>query len=369
MQRILIIIIVIILSHSLINPLVITYSALSNSYNLIVTFSSVRQKYFEININAPFNWAIEEYYDKSGAIFYENQTVYFDGFGIIQMEKLSDLLIIEEVDIKIEKFYFYYSNLFLHFNSISFAHKFNDISHSLVHTLYKNKQIKSRNFAIFPPDNSSNGELYIGETTFNLHSEYKYKTSCKAIDDINEWGCKMNEFIIGNKHYNATPSSYFKTNERRILVPKYFMDILKEIFFNKYIESRDCSVEIRFNYHSYICSKQLLNEFPNITFVMENSHLTFEPNEIVFATSGRVKFLIEENDFEDTWVFGIAFFKKYPVYFSYDDNIIAFYSKTKFPYSPESSNSSINFYIFIPIIIIQIIMITVILFTKWKLNN
>ena len=75
--------------------IILTFHELSNSYNLVVDLGISKQKYFELDLKTPYNWAIQRYYDKRNSKSYGFETVFFPDFGDITMEKLSDHLIIK----------------------------------------------------------------------------------------------------------------------------------------------------------------------------------------------------------------------------------------------------------------------------------
>ena len=356
----LLIILLICFNGYLTKTIILTFRELSNSYNLVVDLGISKQKYFELDLKTPYNWAIQRYYDKRNSKSYGFETVFFRDFGDITMEKLSDHLIIKEGGINIEIFNFYYSDKFLSFDSISFAHSFKNINHSLVHTLYNNKQIDQLGFGFSSSNVVIFGEMYLGEMKVN--SGYTMKGRCNAINDTIEWSCKLNEVIINNIKYNEILSNYFQTNEKKILVPKSFMKILQEIYFDQYLKSGDCSLDLRLGYHTYICKRHTLNFFPKLIFHFDNLILPFEPRDLVYNYERTVVFLIEENK-NDEWVFGISFFKKYAPYISYENNSVSFYTLST---KQEIFKQNIKKVMVIVISINQGIMIIILLLEKRK---
>lgn len=312
----------------------IEYSQISGAYNIEYKIGSPSQtKFFEINLNIPFNFASNNLYRK-----HQSTTVmiYESGEESIETQKgkyehLSDNLIIQSINetITSKDFHFYnFEGYYDIYDSISLANKHKDLNFSLVHNLYNNKLIDKLQFGMINTGYKQ-GMLYLGgfpnNTIFN-----KNNFTCKINNSYSSWAFNINKVIVGNDQYDNDQIAYLQGNDRRILVPSKFFNFLKEKIFDSYVKNETCKFREILRYHFYECKYEHTNYFPNISYTIDNFtfqidyHLLYRVIE--YDNNTFRQFLIEENVFEpDKWAFGIPFFTKFPVLFDYEKETLTFY--------------------------------------------
>ena len=332
----------------------VPYSILTNSIDLIVQIGSLNStKYFEIDLNLPFNWASFRYYDRKGSTSVEavgSTTISFNDNTDIKMEILKDYLIFNyNKNIFIDTFIFWYTPLFLNgFDSISFSNKFIDTNYSIIHNLYKNKKIDKLGFGIVH-FNDSMGHIYFGEVTNKSITNSK-KVYCNLTEFESSWGCNLLKVKLGNSTtYYTNDISYFQVNDKRILIPQIFQSALNRTFFNQYLKNNKCKMIHSMKFHSFDCDNDVVDFFPTISiFFDEENKLVIEPRDIVIRVGGKSRFLIEENYNANIWKFGYSLIHKYPTYFDYSEEKVIFYLD-----NPKTQFNIVYLYVFI--IFIEII--------------
>lgn len=348
------------------------YSQLSDSFNLVVLIGEpFRSKYFEIDLKEPVNWVTKAYYKrndnvkvigKDQIVIGHSQETFYD--------IISDRLRINNTIIDISDFPLYYTIEFLQdFDGISFARKFKDESYSFIHRLYHDKFIDKLAYGFFPIDRQK-GIINFGTLSKEI-ANFKYKTSCKAYNTDSSWGCQLTKVYFGTEklYYMNKHKMYFQANEKRILVPKDFMAILNQTYFNKYMDNGICSMLIGFGRHTYECLPEVKSSFPNLTIEFDSITVDLPLSDIINDEVRNIKFYLEENYYnEDEWVFGLTFFMKYVTYFDYEKNDITFFSDTPFssitPKTGSHSSSGISSKIIIILIMLQVSMIIVLIINK-----
>ena len=350
------------------------YSQLSDSFNLIVLIGEpYRSKYFEIDLKEPVSWVTKAYYKRNDNV----KVIGSDSIVIGHSQKtdyeiITDRLRVNNTKIDIEAFPLYYTIEFLQdFDGISFARKFKDDSYSFIHRLYQDKFIDKLAYGFFPID-SQKGKINFGTLSETIN--FKYKTSCNAYNTDSSWGCHLTKVYFGNEehYYMNNHKMYFQASDKRILVPKDFMAVLNQTYFNKYMEKGICSLLIGFGRHTYECLPEVKHSFPNLTLEFDSITIDLPLKDIINDEVRNIKFYLEENYFnEDEWVFGLTFFTKYPVYFDYEKNDITFFSDVPFSAiaSRKDSYNSSNptaLKVLIIVIMIQMSMSVVLIINKYK---
>lgn len=311
----------------------VEFSEMSSSYNFVVNLGKPSTaKYFEIDLKTPFNWATENYYNRANSKV--GKSLGFDVLSFetnvnLNMELVSDYLSYGPIDIP--EFTFYFSKVFLTtFDSISFAKSFKDNNNAVIYYLYNNHVISKLGFGLFPNQKGDKGKMFLGEIRSSV-SPYNYISKCKAVDVNTSWWCKLNQVIIEryNIIYNNTYNGYFQAKDRRILVPKKFMAILNESYFNNKTKNNICILTTSYDLVYYDCNCREIKDFPDIIFKIDDNYMIFTVNNLtIYRSYDHCTFVIEEN-FRDPegWLFGLPFYRKYPTYFDYEQSSISFYSK------------------------------------------
>ena len=87
------------------------------------------------------------------------------------------------------------------------------------------------------------------------------------------WNCKLNAILIENKKIEIDDFIFFQSTHRTIFVPKYFIELLKQKIFNKYIKKGICSeIEIYNSISSFMikCNCSAIENFPSLSFLVGN---------------------------------------------------------------------------------------------------
>ena len=315
------------------SSLKVVFSEMSSSYNFVVNLGKPStSKYFEIDLKTPFNWATKNYYHRANSKVVKSlgfDVLSFETNVNLTMELLSDYLSYGPIDMP--EFTFYFSSVFLTtFDSISFARTFKDNKNAVIYHLYNSHLITKLGFGLFPNQKGDKGVMYLGEINSSI-SPFNYMSVCKAVDLDSKWWCNLEQVIIGNNKiiYNNTFTGYFQTKDRRIVVPKNFMSILDDTYFNNKTDNKVCVLASNYGLMFYDCNCREINDFPDITFKIDNNYMTFTVKDLTFFRSyDHCSFLIEENLADpESWLFGLPFYRKYPTYFDYEQSTITFYSK------------------------------------------
>lgn len=258
----------------------------------------------------------------------------------IKIFKETITLVENKISIPNYSLYYLENNTDISHEGLSLGRLFENESFSLIHQLYLNKYINKKGFGFSEEEKESGkGVIYFGELPQEEQiKKIKGKIYVKDIND-NTWNTEVSKVLI-NKGKNGTieyiPSfnqSYFDVNENTIYVPETFMFYLNETIFKQLIRNNLCTFSDRYNtkqYH-FECSCNVLDTFPEITFVINNIGLTMKNYDLFEEAFGYCYFLIESNsqEFGDLWIFQTPLINKLTTFFDYDDNSITFYSHNR----------------------------------------
>ena len=194
------------------------------------------------------------------------------------------------------------------------------------------------------------------KSVLNENRGYLYKWDLKFFeiyfyDNIN------NKIKINN---NLQGELDIETNY--IISTREYFDLIKEKYFNYYINKKICSnetVEVEKNlyninndfYETISCDKNLFNEkemekFPSLNFyhLKFNYTYTFNYKELFKPIYNRIFFLITwSKNNECFWTFGKLFMKKYQFIFDSDKKTISFYNQKIFIPSETKKNTKIKY--------------------------
>ncbi len=317
----------------------IKYEQISGAYNIEFKIGEGDQsKYFEINLDLPFSFASSYHYSKKlskTVLTYETTQIQIEDQQKTAEHLLEHLLITSSNgnNVTVKDFHFYYVHDFLDvYDSLSLSYKSKKEEFSLLNTLYENKQIGQRKFAMME-HGFKEGTLYLGGFPNNTVNDMNNYT-CKINTEYDSWGCRLTKVIVGNNVYDNDDYALLQGNDRRVKVPSKFFNYLKEKYFNAYEKEGVCRYRniLRFNF--YECLYNKTENFPSFTFVFDNFSLPFEDRQLYrkveYDNNTYKQFFIEENVIEPTkWQFGIPLFRQYPVLFDYDDSSITFFYANK----------------------------------------
>ena len=309
------------------------FTRISGAY--CVSFS--QRKMFNIDLAFQYNWASSNYYHLTTS---QNAKIISNDTTLILEKQIQNPLLIADVftyeNVTINPLYFFlFKGTFDNFDSLSFSYK-QYTNHSLVNSLYDNNTIRRRAFGI-RATSEHEGILYLGGFPHSVIDEFKHAHTCNVISSEHTWGCSLTQVKVGKVRFNNVESSYFQTNDKRILVPKRFMTFMKENYFNAYIKNKTCVLRDILKHHFYECVYNQTRYFPMISFYFDNVEIPINNEHlyrVVTLSNGNVvkQYYIEENyDNENQWIFAIAFLKSNPMLFDYDNSTITFYYNSTTP--------------------------------------
>ena len=177
------------------------------------------------------------------------------------------------------------------------------------------------------------------------------------------------------KKINFQSASSFNINSNLIIAPQEYMNLIKNIFFNKYINNKICDYNIinvlGKNYLVYSCIKHNefdITTFPTIKFNFNGNKYDFELNyKDLFMEKNNIFYFLVTCDYHlrENWRLGRPFLKKYQFIFDGGKKTASFYNLNKnFPNIKNNSvKSKGNFTN--PIIILIIINLILIPLCLW----
>ena len=197
---------------------------------------------------------------------------------------------------------------------------------------------------------------------------------------INKIYISWNELIDGKNHINREKKINFvngisfNINLNLIIASEEYMNSVKEIFFNEYINKKICDYNIipmsGRTYMVYSCFKNedfKLTKFPSLKFIFYGNNYVFELNyEDLFLEKNNIYYFLVSCDYHinENWKLGKPFLKKYQFVFDGSKKLAGFYDKNKTISniknleSENNNKSNINIIIFF--IVLNIVLIPLI---------
>ena len=227
--------------------------------------------------------------------------------------------------------------------------------------------------------------MVIGEDIYDIFSlndinkyineKYKkeqYVEKTKISDYILEgyyfkWKLTMNNIYIDNNNnitnMKAITNIFIDNNYGAIAGTKEYRDIIKELFFNDYINKSKCfekdiiSYEIG-GFHYIICDDDInINNFPTLYLKSNNLQYVYEltKDELFLKDNNKIYFLIIfEYSKTNSWTLGKPFLEKYLLSYNYDAKSIGFYNENLLDNSHNDNNNK-KYIILIVVIILSLI--------------
>ena len=243
----------------------------------------------------------------------------------IKIENLQ-FLIPKEENKKLEK-----ATIGLYYKEISLIKNINFITQ--LKTLNK---INSYIFTL-EYENELNGKLYIGNYlhVFNKTYEQNYFKYYYPgmISMAFSWDIKFENISFGNKLIALSKTCFFNATLNGILSNSIFDNILKETFFNIYLNNNSCSEYFSINseYKFYICDDYInLEKFSFLNFMHKelNYSFVFNSDDLFIRKNRKLYFKILFNVKNNImWQLGQTFLQKYLFTFNQDRKIFGFYVK------------------------------------------
>lgn len=244
---------------------------------------------------------------------------------------------------------------------IGLAYKFVDEKYSLTHQLKQRNIISHLNYGFIPPllinsyENIENINISNNDTLLNNKNQdgiiffggvpknyifNKYRYDCKLNEKYNFWSCELPYVFFGEiNKYNNSENLYFKNEnyayfngaESRILAPHDFMTFLKMNVFQEELLNGNCKYYMYGHNYLFECKCELMDKFPNISFVFDKYKYTFTSSELFMEYGGGFcQFQIIENHLrKNNFAFGAPFMSKFISNFDYETKSISFYTENQ----------------------------------------
>ena len=319
------------------------------AYSINILLGSEKQNHsFTIDQTKDYMWTTPLYFDPTQSkTFIEGENIKTDiinkdSFNLYTGTNVSDtcyLISIDELPIPSLSFlYFKDISIYRWYTEwIGFSFQIRNTNTSIVHKLHEQGVISRLIYGFEPVKINNNGTMFIGNKP--LLSNTLFKGYCNVNTSISEWSCKLNEVIINNtnnKHIYTVNHNYvvFQSAKKYIYVPNVLYEYLKEHYFTKEIFTKSyCNYKD--NYQSYsevniMCNCNVVKQLPNITFYIGNYYYTFDPLQLFhFYDDDLCDFLIVENKHKEKYItLGYTFFRKFYIFFDYQNAMIEIYLPT-----------------------------------------
>lgn len=209
----------------------------------------------------------------------------------------------------------------------SFAHKYEDESFSIIHTLYNNNQIKQKVFAF---QNGYNAKMFIGEVP-DIHLLYNGYFFVKESSSL--WETTLNTIRVNGKSVDFNTTVVFNSAFYNIICSNEFFGFIIHDHLKNEISQNLCfQEEFDSEYHEdgIICSNEALQNFGtlelhfnDLVISLNKDHL-FDKYNDTFMQS---KFITNPYSHYNFTILGFEFLElfNYSI-FDYDKNSISFYS-------------------------------------------
>lgn len=262
-------------------------------------------------------------------------------------------------------------------NGLSFSNKIKSKTHSVIEYLFENNIIDKRQFTFFPPSNkstNSRGYLYFGKPP-KENFKGKKKIKLEVVSSSNPfWNVRLDEvfFLSKSSFSNKSPTVYFSTSKKNIMVPGKFLDFYKRNIISKFIDRGLCSQKG----DSIYCSSSALSNIEDIYFKFDKKTIILKSHEVFLKVepegeANDMFVLIFQKSPNDEWIFGTEFLKNFIVTFNYDDNSVSLYYVRQS--TPQPQNNKLALFIcktsFIIIIIIGICFVFLYNYILFRTRN
>ena len=244
---------------------------------------------------------------------------------------------------------------------------------NFIQQLIENKKISKKIFGI-KYDTDYSGRLIIGETLDEVDSQYKKEEAITSkIDNQvpnnnkDDWLIKFNIYFKINLNEEYKESSYgFLQYETGLI---FGSDNYRKNFLINYFQNKQCKESVinssPYSFYQYTCdNKNQFEDFPDLNLSLDEKHnFILTKNDLFKKVGNKYFFLVV---FQVTqmnvnfWRLGQLFFKKYPIFLSYDDendSTIIYYTTNKEKIDGGSNSGlTIALAILIPLIVIGLVL-------------
>lgn len=248
-----------------------------------------------------------------------------------------DSIQLEKTNVTVNNFSFYY---IIPVNQIVFKHNrlslpFNDPNintTSIVH-LMKQQGIINRLSYTFKELLIANNRLQFGVDPSLLRNVYK----CKVNATLNNWNCKLNIIYVNNSNNNSNADDdneiymynkeiSFDVGRNKTRMPCSLVEyLIRNVMKTQFEEGKCWVVEYGINKQRVQCDQFLtILQFRKIVFEFMEFSLEMNLNGffVCYINSGCFSLFKCKKDYNDTFVFGSSFAKRFELTFDYEDEAI-----------------------------------------------
>ena len=233
------------------------------------------------------------------------------------------------------------------------------------------------NFCLYYLDSTKEEGLFtFGIMPHNYSKDYNENNLISFYTQPESFSITFDGILLNEKDYSKKDEKYdplikfdISLDKEGIGIDRYYFDILKEIYFNYYIEKGACKI-----YHDGMLNKIIycydakfgindIKKFPKIKFVKYSSffNVTFDGEELFYYKGNKYfcKIYCKFNSYK-MFVVGRILLKKYLTVFNADKKQIYFYNKIPEEKIEENNKSFFDKYKIVIIIIAFIVLILII---------
>ena len=195
----------------------------------------------------------------------------------------------------------------------------------------------------------------------NYDENNLFSINTRFIGSTYPWSFNIDEIIIGEYQEIIIDHEMWieLDNDLYFLIGNIFYEkSINELFFKEFFDKNICSKNIwtsnKYNYQYYMieCNKEKfgkeqISKFPSLTFINKENSITivFDKKELFTETKYKYFFNVVFPYYgAGLWKFGKIFFKKYPVSFNVDQNIIEIYNNYIKEEESEEDSESKSFF-------------------------
>ena len=255
---------------------------------------------------------------------------------------------------------------FIGINHFPLGFSIKDESMSFIHQLYNKGRITKKGFALYINESIDKSIIFIGEQPKRLINEfqYNYGISIRVNTNYSNWGCTINSISFGEEFYQIERYAYFQGAKQKIWIPRKVYSFLESTLFKPYLANYTCFTIMAMDGVSFQCQCAQLAYFPNLTFTLNGNKIELSMKELFDGFYGMCvsSFISGKEEEYDKWILGLPFFRKYIIYFDYENKDITFYSQ--FPFEKHLPQTYI---IYVMISSLCVINSIILLYAKIKL--
>ena len=213
---------------------------------------------------------------------------------------------------------------------------FSDESYSIVHSLYKQKQISHLNFAFYNVIKGMNGHLYIGGVPNNKHTQLQYKGTIKIDESLPTWGFTLTSIKYNDKVYEINQKCIIHSKIDNMIVS----DKVYELFYGEMIKDKvekgickEITEGKLYRQRKVSCMKKKLEYlglmefiFGDVKIKMNVTDLVNDKSEVQIVSNGNPR---KYYGYENEGILGISFINKFNyTIFDYEKRTVDIFSDT-----------------------------------------